>query len=229
MEPFFQQIVLYPLEHRILHSTVSHLPRGSSYTSVQATDETGEPVAEYAMQQAVYGSLFLGSLKTMTASCTSGNCTWPPFQTLGVCNRCADVSALIQQSEVPNPDWISDEDINVPKTKTSYHIPNGLNVTLPNRVLYSEPAIVNANGSTVLTQLPMINFTIANMSIMSTEKAYECNVHWCVKTYNSSMYVHLGVFRPPLMRSPGFCQMFLEQLEKPSSRDMSRLSRRYFA
>ena len=201
MEPFFQQIILYPLEHRVLHSTASHLPRGSSYTSVQATDETGEPAAEYAMQQAVYGSLFLGSLKTTTASCTSGNCTWPPFQTLGVCNRCTDVSALIQKSEVPNPDWISDEDTNISKTKTSYHIPNGLNVTLPNHVLCYEPAIVNANGSTILTQLPMINFTIANVSIMSTEKAYECDVHWCIKTYNSSMYVYMGIC-PPLLCGP---------------------------
>ena len=151
----------------------------------QRLHETGN--ANSQIYRAVYGSLFLGSPKTTAASCSSGNCTWPLFQTLGVCNRCEDVSALIQKSEVPNPDWDADGDTDVSKTKLSYHLPNGLNVTLPDEVFYGEPAIINSNGSTILTQLPMINFTITNISIMSTTAAYECNVHWCVKEYNSSV------------------------------------------
>lgn len=54
MDPFFQQVVSYPLEFREMHvsdSSIAHLPKGSSYSSVRATEKTGDPAAEYAMQQ----------------------------------------------------------------------------------------------------------------------------------------------------------------------------------
>ena len=55
MDPFFQQVVSYPLELRVethvSDSSVAHLPKGSSYNSVRATEKTGDPAAEYAMQQ----------------------------------------------------------------------------------------------------------------------------------------------------------------------------------
>jgi hypothetical protein len=41
------------------------------------------------------GSLFNGLLNPdlpFTFTCPSGNCTWPDFYTLGLCNSCADVS-----------------------------------------------------------------------------------------------------------------------------------------
>ena len=159
------------------------------------------------MQQAVYGSLFLGSLKTTTAVCSSGNCTWPQFQTLGVCNRCEDVSSLIQKTEIANPEWTSDAGKNIPKREPSWHLPNGLSVALPGAVPYYDPimdlpAIISSNGNLSLSQLPMINFTIANISILSTTSAYECNVHWCVKEYNSSMSEAVLSEKPLLLDPP---------------------------
>ena len=178
MDPFFQQLVSYPLESHILESSTAQLPKASMYQEVSAVDRQGFPSAERAMQQAVYGSLFLGSLKTTTALCSSGNCTWPNFQTLGVCNRCQDVSSLIVESTIPNPDWTIAEEPDALHTEAHYHLPNGLNVSMKDKVIDYEPAVVSSSGNIILTELPLTNFTIANISVMSSQAAYECNVHW---------------------------------------------------
>lgn len=51
-------------------------------------------------------------------SCSSGNCTWPPFTSLGVCSRCNDVSDNIQSS-IGVADWCNydiEPDCNSPVT-----------------------------------------------------------------------------------------------------------------
>ena len=200
MDPFFQQLVSYPLESRTLdfspaQQSQASLYKASHYDERTATDRIGFPSAERAMQQAVYGSLFLGSQKTTTAVCSSGNCTWPLFHSLGICNQCKDVSSLIVKGSEPNPDWTIAHEHTALHTQAYYSLPNGLNVSLSDKVLDYEPAIVSASGNIVLTQIPLTNFTIANISAMSIQAAYECNIHW-VRTFSAtSLFLMLSVVR----------------------------------
>ena len=45
------------------------------------------------MAAAISGSMLSDGLgATVSPSCTTGNCTWPTYTTLGVCSSCRDVS-----------------------------------------------------------------------------------------------------------------------------------------
>lgn len=50
-------------------------------------------------------------------NCPTGNCTWPPFESLAVCNRCTNVEARLE-SIVPST-W-------APDLGTAFTLPNGL-------------------------------------------------------------------------------------------------------
>lgn len=48
-------------------------------------------------------------LMSRTKSCPTSNCTWPPYETLGVCSQCADISSLLNFTCVNQTvDWTSE-------------------------------------------------------------------------------------------------------------------------
>lgn len=49
------------------------------------------------MARAAYAGLF-ASLSTPDFTCSTGNCTWPSFTTLGMCSTCQDVSQKVKRS-----------------------------------------------------------------------------------------------------------------------------------
>ena len=192
IDPFFQQIVNYPLRSVAAEPNSTQrasLLRAVRYEEIGPFDNEQNLAPEIPMQKAIYGSLFNGA-GTMMASCPSGNCTWEVFTTLGVCNRCQNISHLIKESTVANPAYdphLRDASI---KNTSEYHIPNGLYVTLPTYVdplgdYY--PALIASNGTALLTSISSSPWTIANISIMSHLTAYECSLFWCLQSSNSTM------------------------------------------
>lgn len=67
-------------------------------------------------------------------SCPTGNCTWPPFESLAICSRCTDVAASLESivsrsDQVGQPffevvDDGTDEEL--PPSGTAFRLPNGL-------------------------------------------------------------------------------------------------------
>ena len=192
IDPFFQQIVAYPLRSIAVDRNGTQgasLLRAIRYEEIGPFGGQQMLAPAILMQKALYGSLFNGAT-SMTASCSSGNCTWDAFTTLGVCNQCQDVSHLIKRITMPNPAY--DPDLSDPTIKQTsrYQTPNGLHVTLPDYVDGLGdyfPAIINSNGMALLMNIPSIPWTIMNASIMSNSAAFECSVFWCLKSYQSSM------------------------------------------
>jgi hypothetical protein len=108
LDPFFQQVVDFP-SRWALQNTVSFIPRVASYTpfytpeffqgfETNFRDPALRPVVSQFLidngtQPVPFGN---GSRPDIPLSCPTSNCTWPPYETLGVCSECVDVSSLLE-------------------------------------------------------------------------------------------------------------------------------------
>jgi hypothetical protein len=106
MDPFFQQVVEYP-EHWRQQSGFGTIPKAISYMTYEAGLEYRQLGGQYLVpDQTVLGlvtSFFFNNGIAPTAfgktaraevplSCPNSNCTWPLYETLAVCSKCADIS-----------------------------------------------------------------------------------------------------------------------------------------
>ena len=166
IDPCFQQAVQTPPGRVEANTTIQPvIAKMKSYTHpwpiqldlLNSSQFDADYTAEKPVKAAVYEGLF-GDSRKMTASCATGDCQWPNFTSLAVCNRCQDVTELID---------------------SQHSLPNGLSL--------AKTALVNATTSIDLSEMGYTPWTLLNMSIVSREAAYECSVFWCVKEYNTSM------------------------------------------
>jgi hypothetical protein len=109
-------------------------------------------------QPVPYGSGFRSEIPL---SCPTGNCTWPPYESLGICSQCADVANLLSYACLDTRiDWTS----NLNATISSY--PNAttcgyfLNATTRNPIMMSGYALGSTGqpeGETlVMRTLPLV-------------------------------------------------------------------------
>lgn len=106
---FFQQIVHYPSPYvnsnprsTIPAATIYH-PRDSEATQ-QGRPTYKPPVDMFSFFQ----SLFLSnsSMPELKYSCPTSNCTWQPFETLGVCSQCQSLNSKLTYGCYDAPfDW----------------------------------------------------------------------------------------------------------------------------
>lgn len=139
---------------------------------------------------AIYSGLFQTqrpSSKSSMISCPTGNCTFTPYQTLGFCSRCANITDSLHLSSEGS------------STMTNYHysLHNGLQLN----TAYTMPYIMNSTIGLNLLKLDMdgaaiiLNFTAissAGSGIPPEPSATECALFFCVDTYEAS--VREGVF-----------------------------------
>ncbi|KAK3070392.1 hypothetical protein LTR53_010539, partial [Teratosphaeriaceae sp. CCFEE 6253] len=136
---------------------------------------------------AVYaGLLNLTAYGDVAISCSTGNCTWQPYTSLGFCSACdsLDAKSSIDPTGYGGPTYI-------------WKLPNGANIE------------ASSNSMNFYTGLPVANYghlrryTVVNVTSLyfqpfqgnggvTSEKpsAYECALWFCVKTY--SAYVSNG-------------------------------------
>jgi hypothetical protein len=107
IDTFFQQVVDLP-ERRFLQAG-SSIPRVVHYRTEymkeyhQGYEESGWDPFVYPLvrpflydngsQPVPFGS---GTRPEIPLSCSTSSCTWPPYETLGVCSACTDASDLLQ-------------------------------------------------------------------------------------------------------------------------------------
>lgn len=93
VNPFMQQLIRY--RFRDIELGTASLPVAYDYGS---TGVGGFFAANITMKAAAYSGFFspVDSTFNVTSHCPSGNCTWPPFQSLGVCGSCEDLTPLIE-------------------------------------------------------------------------------------------------------------------------------------
>ncbi|KAK6438419.1 hypothetical protein LTR95_005389, partial [Oleoguttula sp. CCFEE 5521] len=89
--PFAQQAVSYPV-----HAAAVKYPYpNATISSTQNWIST--PVTLSIVAQAAVDAPWTGATSLPKYTCSSANCTWVRFETLGVCSKCIDVSAQVQQ------------------------------------------------------------------------------------------------------------------------------------
>ncbi|KAJ0417816.1 hypothetical protein BJY00DRAFT_315607 [Aspergillus carlsbadensis] len=83
-DPFMQQIITYPLRE------VDTLD-GASASAAQAFALIPETLQE-GVSTIIYTGMW-GSNFAVDPTCPSGNCTWPAFESVGMCSQCEDMTA----------------------------------------------------------------------------------------------------------------------------------------
>lgn len=176
-DPFLQQVVSYPSRW---------VPAGEKATIVraqkyEARNEDGLPlpsIVDLTMKSAIYNGIFDNQNNAelgIAHTCSSGNCTWPKFSSLAVCNKCVDIRHYVKRScdkhgchEHSLPDGPSlhgfDRQINSSVTNIS----SSLSDIYPSVVRFSSLIVKNVNGSDELLAL-------------------ECSLWYCIQTYQASV------------------------------------------
>ncbi|KAF2248015.1 hypothetical protein BU26DRAFT_428431 [Trematosphaeria pertusa] len=104
-----------------------------------------------------------GSRADVPTSCPTSNCTWPPYQTLGICSACEDVSSILTHACLASTiDWTA----NLTGTGTESTYPNGtmcgyfINATSDHLVFMSgyntDSNVLYAGEALLMRALPLV-------------------------------------------------------------------------
>jgi hypothetical protein len=204
LDPFAQQILSFPL--RTVPSLTDPLAASISVSQVYDTGNAGGisspsiKTIDMALQGAVQNGLYTLN-SPVEFSCTTANCTWPPFYTLGICSSCANVTDQTNTTCTPGKRVRS----------CNYTLPSGLR--LSNSHYYNtsrayEPT-VDATARTGEFDLNSITAWLVNAGIVRFYKetpgwprteSFECGLSWCAKRY-SAVNVTAGNISTPDIRS----------------------------
>jgi hypothetical protein len=114
-DAFVQQSVSYPLWNVQQPHLLASVPYTQKYS--HSLDGAG-PFKSAAVYDGVFTSNLTRSSSSLQTTCSSGNCTFPPYASLGVCSRCADVTSLIKHTFHQEESKSEDYD--------TWTLPNGL-------------------------------------------------------------------------------------------------------
>jgi hypothetical protein len=129
-DQFFQQVVEYP-QHWHVQPGTGTVPRATGYVPISPGLEFRRNLGNVlVLDQNILGvakSYFFGNgtapipfgkgiRAEVPLSCPNSNCTWPSYETLGICSSCVDVADLLEFKCINTTiDWVQVPDQN-PKT-----------------------------------------------------------------------------------------------------------------
>lgn len=184
------------------------MPESSNISSVFLdADLSMQSAILYGVDQPMENVFQQGSF-----NCPTGNCTWPPFESLAVCNRCTDVTARLESvvTDASQYAWLdADGAVAIKKDSgTAFRLPNGLYLDNANGWKYGTAETASVNfGAVIMTTLGTANATetisahdvdtlIWSMSMIRVKPdattvvwpdlpliAMECALFYCVNSY----------------------------------------------
>ena len=166
------------------------------------------------MKAAIYNGIFASSDQYLhpLPVCSTGNCTFDPFDTLAICSACLDVShqTTLASNTMSLSNWSdwTNEYVN----NYTYTLPGDFNITataiwldseksslLAAQAMVAEIATPNTMSRTILNVTnPLVAFGILQFPEVEAEgyqgsydnqspKAWECALAFCLQTYNVSV------------------------------------------
>lgn len=202
VNPSMQQLIRY--RFRDLELGTASIPIAYDYGSVGVG---GFLAANVTMKAAAYGGFFnpLDFAFNVTSNCPSGNCTWPPFQSLGVCSSCEDLTRQIERKPI-EPNYFNGGG------PSNFALPNGFNMTTKETL--NDSGLTYMNISTTARMYSnsyhtIDDFTFNNLSIAFADRgslvidlfalrlrgmsnsgdnvtlAQDCVLQYCVKTISA--------------------------------------------
>lgn len=169
---------------------------GRAQSFLQYSHGDSEPMFE--MVAAIYAGIFFGSSLDSEISltsldviptCSTGNCTFPPFQSLAVCSSCENITAALNMTchnDTALPELIS----NICRLS----LPNGLMVNTTNGNIsgavassgYFAPVGRSKYGNSLLNFSMIIGpSTDQSGNLFRIDSATQCFLYWCVNQYES--------------------------------------------
>lgn len=169
-------MVVYPTR-QVPAEVKSTIVRARTY---QARSEHGPnlpAVVDLSMKSAVYRGIFdINDPQTeIPHTCSTGNCTWPNFASLAICNKCIDLS---------------------PRVKKECNETECYRTSLPaGPVLSGSGGQLNCSLTNISTSLNEINASVVRFSCLinkntnrsDTVTATECSMWYCVQSYDTSI------------------------------------------
>ena len=86
IDPFTQQVLSYPVRTTALTNETSSIPRTDFFNGAVTDVQTPSPEL-----RSVLRGMYSGPTD-VNIECQTGNCTWPAYDTLGICSTCIDTS-----------------------------------------------------------------------------------------------------------------------------------------
>lgn len=165
VNPSMQQLIRY--RFRDIEQGIAFLPVTYDYGS---TGVGGFFAANITMKAAAYSG-FSSPIKTdfnVMSSCPSGNCTWPHFQSLGVCGSCEDLTPQIERVPI-GPEYISGGG------PSNFRLPNGFSMTTKTTLKDEHSPLTYMNISTIASMYSNLystidDFTLNNISIAFSDR-----------------------------------------------------------
>ncbi len=200
IDPFLQQMPTYLLRLET-DKVAASVGIANVYRDVIVNTAGGEidQDAYYMLsteaQGAVYGGLYnASSAMTVQPSCSSGNCTWAPYSTLGFCSTCKNVSTALTVS-------VNEADFD--GTGYGWTASNGMSID-SNLYAMSVDTSVPTMSFAGLQNYSIVDFTSLYYDFVgdllmdeSPPNAWECILYFCVQQHNSS--VRSGAFQEQRM------------------------------
>lgn len=210
--PFSQQIVTYEMR-AVNHPQNATIPRALNFTgALPGTTSPSEFICFFELlfrlytltespisflsagyvpvlplKSAVYNGLFAENGRpaaSLKFDCPTGNCTWPAFETLGVCYECISLTSVMTKYCGGNPSNASD---------CGWQVPQGAKLNTSRQVFSMTPYIPTAAGD-------MPYSTVLRLIFLGTEAAdgppgnnnpwaRQCSLSACLQTINATVDV----------------------------------------
>lgn len=135
-------------------------------TSEGRTNQTPVMVdADFSVQSAILYGLQKPTQDVVqqgTFNCPTGNCSWPSFESLAVCNRCIDLSSSLERTVSNGAQyWSLGKDNNGVAIEvdggTSFRLPNGLYLDNANKWKYGTSSTGMYSGAVMMATLGTAN------------------------------------------------------------------------
>lgn len=211
-DPFVQQVIA--IKEQAVHTpgqSSIQICNSSLYSDVGTGPNPGAEKVPLATLGAIYTGIFQSQSadsKTILMDCASGNCSFAPYQSLGFCSRCANITNFIH-------------------SYPPYSLPPPLNTTLvynyslPNGLFFSTKSGLTMTTFNTSTEVDLIQLDtkdlplIANFTAISATgyqvpppiSATECALYFCVDTYDA--LVKDGQFKETRTPTTSTTQYFL--------------------
>ncbi|PQE12952.1 Carboxylic ester hydrolase protein [Rutstroemia sp. NJR-2017a BBW] len=174
VDPVSQQIIQdYTCLRNVsnaINSTDARAPRTQTFDTRQRLGPLDYSLVGFE-QVAAYNGLMgspTSSSESIKASCSTGNCTFPAFQSLAMCRSCSDISSTISSNN-ESGFW-------------NMSLASGATIGAGTLMMTTENKLVNA---TVFTFDGLLT-RIAGWNPVSSA-AYRCSLFPCIKSYEASV------------------------------------------
>ncbi|KAJ5420999.1 hypothetical protein N7465_003518 [Penicillium sp. CMV-2018d] len=201
-DPFVQQVMGILGRSVPTHGNATvQVCNSSLYNDYGLGEGPGMNKAPLSTIGAIYSGIFQeqsANSKNSLIECATGNCTFAPYQSLGICSRCANITDSLTLRKV--------DGATPGQEMYNYKLPNSFafrTSTTEKYVMnstYLRP-LVSLNTTGLASILNFTAITSSGYSVPPTVSATECSLYFCVETYHAA--VKGGAFTEKLTSTEG--------------------------